>query len=76
MFTCTLSAKLGTGVVDVRDGVAGPIRLTLNCPNNSTVMWRCGSLGGAQFLSGIHVTISGSANDASVSVSYEQPAYG
>lgn len=75
MFTCTLSAKLGNGSVDIRDGEGGPIRLTLNCGNNASVLWRCGSPAGVKFVSGIHATLTGSANDAAVSVSYEQPSY-
>lgn len=75
LFTATLSAELGNGNAEFRNGAGGSIRLTLNCGNHSTVVWRCGSPAGVQFSNGIHVTVTGSAGDAAVSVSYEQPSY-
>jgi len=55
----TLTAGSDLATLVVRDGAAGPVRLTLKAAANTSTLWVCGDAQGASFGVDVHATLTG-----------------
>lgn len=63
LFSVVLSHTAAAGVLTVRDGSGGSVRLTLRCAADGTATWKAGSKGGVPFSTSINVaSLTGTAS--------------